>query len=71
MSKEVTAPMSGSIWKIKVKVGDDVSEDDELIILEAIKMEIPVYAPTAGKVVELKVAEKDKVETNDVLIVLE
>jgi len=71
MSEEVTAPMSGSIWKIMVKVGDDVSEDDELIILEAIKMEIPVYAPTAGKVVELKVAEKDKVETNDVLIVLE
>jgi acetyl-CoA carboxylase biotin carboxyl carrier protein len=71
MSEEVTAPMAGSIWKILVKAGDEVKEDDELIILEAMKMEIPVYAPADGKVAALKVAEKDKVEANDVLLVLE
>ena len=39
---EITAPMSGKMWKILVKVGDAVSEDDEVAILEAMKMEIPV-----------------------------
>ena len=71
MSVEVTAPMSGSVWKILVKEGDEVAEEDELIILEALKMEIPICAPSDGKVAQLKVAEEDKVETNDVLVVLE
>ncbi len=71
MSTDVTAPMSGSIWKIHVKVGDDVSFEDELIILEALKMENPIYAPADGKVTEIKVSEGDKVEANDVLLVLE
>ena len=71
MSTEVTAPMSGSIWKLLVKIGDQVSEDDELIILEAMKMEIPIYAPADGKVAEIKIAEADKVEANAVLIILE
>ncbi len=71
MSTDVTAPMSGSIWKIHVKAGDDVSFEDELIILEALKMENPIYAPADGKVTEIKVSEGDKVEANDVLLVLE
>ncbi|MBT3991507.1 MAG: acetyl-CoA carboxylase biotin carboxyl carrier protein subunit [Rhodospirillaceae bacterium] len=71
MSVNIIAPMSGSIWKIHVSVGDDVAEDDELLILEALKMENPIYAPSDGKVVEIKVKEEDEVETNDVLIVLE
>ena len=71
MSEEVTAPMSGTIWKIHVKVGDRVSYEDELIILEALKMENPIYAPADGTVAEIRVAENDEVETNQVLIVLE
>lgn len=71
MSEDVTAPMSGSIWKIQVKVGDQVKEEDELVILEAVKMEIPVYSPADGKIAEIKVSEGDQVEANQLLIVLE
>ena len=71
MSEEVTAPMAGSIWKIHVKVGDPVKYEDELLVLEALKMENPIYAPTDGTVVEIKVSENDTVEANQVLIVLD
>ena len=71
MSVEVTAPMSGSIWKIHVKVGDQVLYEDELMILEALKMENPIYAPADGTIAEIRVAESDNVESNQVLIVLE
>ncbi|NQV55259.1 MAG: acetyl-CoA carboxylase biotin carboxyl carrier protein subunit [Rhodospirillales bacterium] len=71
MSVEVTAPMSGDILEVHVKVGDDVSAEDELLILEAMKMENPIFAPENGKVTEVKVAVGDSVDTNDVLIVLE
>ncbi len=71
MSVDVTAPMSGTIWKIHVKVGDKVSFEDELMILEALKMENPIYAPNDGTIAEIKVSENDEVEANQVLMVLE
>jgi biotin carboxyl carrier protein len=70
MATNVVAPMPGKILEVKVKVGDAVKEDDELVILEAMKMENPVYAPADGTVQEIKVSEKDSVETDQVLIVL-
>ncbi len=45
MSEEITAPVSGNVWKILVKVGDSVQCDDELMILEALKMENLIYSP--------------------------
>ena len=71
MSEDVTAPMSGKVWKILVKVGDTVEYEDELMILEAMKMENPIYAPADGKVAAINVAEGDQVEPNQVLIVIE
>ncbi len=71
MSEDVTAPMSGTIWKIHVKVGDQVKYEDELIILEALKMENPIYAPSDGTIAEVRVSENDEVEANQVLIVLD
>ncbi len=71
MSQEVTAPMAGKVWKIQVKAGAEVQAEDELIILEAMKMEIPIYAEAAGKVSEIKVAEEADVEANQVLMVLD
>ena len=71
MSEEVTAPMAGSIWKIHVKVGDQVKYEDELLVLEALKMENPIYAPVDGTVAEIRVSENDEVEPNQVLIVLD
>ena len=71
MSEEITAPLAGKIWKILVKVGDQVQVEDELMILEAMKMENPVYAPVDGKIAAIKVAVGDHVEANQVLIVIE
>ena len=71
MSTNVVAHMPGTIAEILVNVGDQVQADDELIILEAMKMENPICAPAAGTVKEIKVKEKDKVDTNQLLIVLE
>ena len=67
---EVKAPMVGKILSIKVKVGDSVEEGDELVILEAMKMEMPIVAPEGGEVKEIKVNEGDTVETEQVLVVL-
>jgi len=71
MSVNVVAPMPGTITEILVQVGDQVKADEELIILEAMKMENPICAPSGGKVAEIKVSEEQKVDTNQVLIVLE
>ena len=71
MSTEVTAPMPGKILEVLVKVGDQVKCEDELMILEALKMENPIYAPVDGKVAELKVAPGAMVEAEQLLVVLE
>jgi acetyl-CoA carboxylase biotin carboxyl carrier protein len=68
---EVKAPMVGKILSVKVKPGDSVDEGDELVILEAMKMEMPIVAPEDGTVKEVKVAEGDTVETETVLVVLD
>lgn len=71
MSTEVKAPMPGKILEVLVKVGDSVKEDDELIMLEAMKMENPIYAPAGGTVKEIKVKANDSVDTEQVMIVIE
>ncbi|MBP9020320.1 MAG: biotin/lipoyl-binding protein [Syntrophobacterales bacterium] len=71
MAVNVVAPMPGTISEILVEVGDQVKADEELVILEAMKMENPITAPVTGTVKEIKVAEEDKVDTNQVLVVLE
>ena len=71
MAIEVVANMPGTIAEVLVGVGDQVKADEELIILEAMKMENPIVAPADGTVQEIKVEEEDKVDTNQVLLVLE
>ncbi len=68
---EVKAPMVGKILSVKVKAGDTVEEGDELVILEAMKMEMPIVAPEGGTVKEVKVNEGDTVETEAVICVIE
>jgi acetyl-CoA carboxylase biotin carboxyl carrier protein len=68
---DIVAPMSGNIWKILLQEGESVNEDDEIIIMEAMKMEIPVTAPSSGVLKSLKVKEGDPVEADDLLAVLE
>jgi biotin carboxyl carrier protein len=70
MSVEVKAPMPGKILEVLVKVGDSVKEDDEVVMLEAMKMENPIYAPAGGTVTEIKVKANDSVDTEQVMIII-
>jgi acetyl-CoA carboxylase biotin carboxyl carrier protein len=67
----VRSEIAGSVWKIEVTVGDSVSEDDPLIVLESMKMEIPLLAPRAGVVREILVREGEPVAEGDVAVILE
>lgn len=68
---ELLAPIAGNVWKILVAVGDKVELDDELIILEALKMETPIYSDDSGTVSEIRVKEGDSVKDGDVLVVID
>ena len=68
---EVHAEMVANVWKVVVQEGDEVSEGDTLVILESMKMEIPVLAEHRGTVSAVKVGEGDVVQEGDVLAVLE
>ena len=67
---EILAPLSGKIG-VSINQGDAIKEDDEAFIIEAMKMETPVYSPGDGTVKEIKVKEGDDVEMDDVLAVIE
>ncbi len=67
----IEAHITGTIWKIEVAVGDTVEEGDTVLILESMKMEMPVEAEDEGTVKEILVAEGQAVSEGDVLIVLE
>ena len=67
----VEAHITGTVWKIEVKVGDTVAEGDTVLILESMKMEMPVEAEDEGTVAEIRCAEGDAVSEGDTLIVLE
>ena len=68
---EIVAPMRGKILKLTVKVGDSIDEDDEVAVLDSMKMEISVYSPGEGIVKEIKVKEGDTVEAETLMAVLE
>ncbi len=70
MSK-VTASMAGNAWKVLVKPGDLVEAGQDVVILESMKMEIPIAAENGGTVTEVKVNEGDFVNEGDVLVVIE
>lgn len=68
---EITAPMGGKVIDVKVNPGDAVNEGDEVIIIEAMKMELPVVASASGTVKEVKCSKGDAVEAESVMVVLE
>jgi biotin carboxyl carrier protein len=63
--------MVGKIISVSVKVGDKVKEDDQVAVLEAMKMEMPIVAPVAGRVKEIRVAPGQEVEAEAVIAVIE
>ena len=70
MPNEVCAHITGTVWKIEKKVGDAVAEGDVLVILESMKMEMPIEAPCAGVVAEVRVKEGQPVDEGAVVVVL-
>ena len=68
---EVKAELVGNVWKVVANPGDSVEEDDVLMILESMKMEIPVTAPVPGSVKEIRVKEGDVVKEGQVVAVIE
>jgi acetyl-CoA carboxylase biotin carboxyl carrier protein len=67
---EVAAQITGTVWKIEVKLGQQVSAGETLVVLESMKMEMPLEAPEAGRVVEIRCREAQAVNEGEVLIVL-
>ena len=67
----VEAHITGTVWKVECKVGDDVAEGDTLVILESMKMEMPVEAEDDGTVKEIVVEEGQAVSEGDTLVVLD
>jgi acetyl-CoA carboxylase biotin carboxyl carrier protein len=68
---DVEAHITGTVWKVEVAVGDQVDEGETVVILESMKMEMPVEAEDPGKVSEIRVEEGQSVSEGDVLVVLE
>ena len=68
---EVESEVTGNVWKVLLETGAAVSEGDVILILESMKMEIPVEAPVAGTLVEICVVPEDQVAEDQVLAIVE
>lgn len=71
MAEEIRAEMVANVWRVVVAEGDSVEDGDTLVILESMKMEIPVIAESSGTVAQLKVGEGDIVQEGDLIAVIE
>jgi biotin carboxyl carrier protein len=68
---KISAHITGTVWKLEAKAGDALEEGDSIVILESMKMEIPVEAPEAGKLLELSVIEGQAIKEGDLIAVFE
>jgi len=68
---KVRSEVTGSVWKVEIAVGQSVSEGETLLIVESMKMEIPICAPVSGVVSELLVAEGEAVADDQVVVILD
>jgi acetyl-CoA carboxylase biotin carboxyl carrier protein len=71
MAQSVNAHIAGTVWKVEVSVGDSVSEGQTVVILESMKMEMPVEAPASGRVIRILVASGQAVAEGAALVELE
>ena len=71
MATEITAHIAGTVWKVLKGTGDPVGVGDEVVILESMKMEVPVEAAVAGTIREVRCSEGDAVAEGDVLAVVD
>jgi acetyl-CoA carboxylase biotin carboxyl carrier protein len=68
---EIRAEITANVWQVRVEVGQQVSEGDELVVLESMKMEIPVLSPLSGTVTEVRVEPDTQIQEGDVVAVIE
>jgi biotin carboxyl carrier protein len=71
MTQEIVAPLDGKVYKLHIRAGDRVEEGEEILVIEAMKMETPIFTPCDGTVREVNVKEGDEVSENDVLTIIE
>jgi acetyl-CoA carboxylase biotin carboxyl carrier protein len=71
MAVDVAAHITGTVWEIRVNVGDEVQEEQVLVVLESMKMEMPVESPASGKVVSIVVEKGQAVEEGELLLTLD
>ena len=71
MSMEIKSVVTGTVYKVEVAIGDQVTCGDDLVILESMKMEIPIISETNGKVIEVRCNEGDSVIEEQVLVIVE
>lgn len=71
MRLHLKSHVAGQVWKLVTQVGDDILADQVILIVECMKMEIPIVSTTYGKLVELRVSEKDLLVENQTVAVLE
>ncbi len=71
MTQEILAPLDGKVFQLKIKAGDNVEEDEEILVIEAMKMETPIFVPCDGTVREVRVKEGDEVAENTVLAIID
>jgi acetyl-CoA carboxylase biotin carboxyl carrier protein len=71
LATEVLAHITGTVWKIEAPAGTEVSEGDAVVVLESMKMELPVEAPCAGTVTDVRVREGQPVQEGAVVAVIE
>ena len=69
--REIVASMAGNVWKVLVKPGDQIEAGQDVVILESMKMEIPIAAEMGGTVTEVKVNEGDFINEGDILVEFE
>lgn len=68
---EILSEVAGKVWKMELEVGASVNEGDAIMILESMKMEIPIEATVAGTLTEICVAEEEQVEEDQILAIIE
>ena len=66
-SIDVVSEVAGTVWNVEAQVGQQLHQDDAVVVVESMKMEIPVYAPIAGVLVEVLVSKSDVVSAGDVV----
>jgi biotin carboxyl carrier protein len=71
MTQEILAPLDGKVFQLQIRAGDKVEEDEEILVIEAMKMETPIFAPCDGVVKEVSIKEGDEVSENAVLAIID